>query len=224
MDEMRELSIAEQVDLIARVGSRAGSPSVRLRYGVLAGMVLDLEGAGRLRVHDGGVTVLDPSRTGDALQDAVLEQFLDTDRDGRLTDVLGRLDRRLPRLETALTHRLEHRGLIERREVRVLGVIRSSEYQPVGSAYEAIRRRLRRAALDRGSAEPTAAAVVGLLSACRLLPKILDRRERRSSAERIGALTRETEAYAVSEAARAVESSAAAAAIGGIVASSAAQG
>jgi hypothetical protein len=71
-NDVSELSIAEQLVLVARVGSRARPAPLRLRYGALAAVLVDLERAGRLQMADGNVTPLDPTATGDALADVVL--------------------------------------------------------------------------------------------------------------------------------------------------------
>jgi Golgi phosphoprotein 3 GPP34 len=222
-NDVSELSIAEQLVLVARVGSRARPAPLRLRYGVLAGVLVDLERAGRLQMAVGNVTQLDPTATGDALADSVLDAVSSRDRIGRLAKLLGPLDRELPGLADALTRRLEARRLLERREVRLFGVVRLTRYDAVGPAYASLRQRLHDVVVRGQPADPTAASVISLAQACGLLGRLLDRQERRAHASRI-VVIRDTAADAVVEAARAVEDAQSAAAVGGIVASTAGQG
>lgn len=222
-NDLSDLSIAEQLVLLARVGSRARPAPLRLRYGALAGVVVDLEQAGRLQMAGGNVTLLHPTAIGDALADAVLESVSSRGRIGRLAKLLGPLDREFPRLADALTHRLEVRRLLDRREARLYGVIPWTRYQAVGPTYDSLRRRLHDVAVGGQAADAAATSVISLAVPCGLMGRFLDRRERRSHARRIAVIPG-TPAAAVAEAARAVEDAQGAAAVGGIVASSAGQG
>jgi Golgi phosphoprotein 3 GPP34 len=218
-----DLSIAEQLVLVARVGSRVRPAPLRLRYGALAGVVLDLEQAGRLQMAGGNVTPLDLTATGDALADAVLESVTSRGRIGRLAKLLGPLDREFPRLADALTHRLEARRLLDRREARLFGVIPWTRYEAVGPTYDSLRQWLHDVALGGQPADVAATSVISLAVSCGVIGRLLDRRERRSHARRIAVIQR-TAADAVAQAARAVEDAQSAAAVGGIVASAAGQG
>lgn len=218
-----DLSIAERLVLLARVGSRTGRAPLKLRYGALAAVVLDLEQTGRLRMASGQVSLLDRTATGDALQDAVLESLARRGRTGRLARLLAALDRELPRLADALTHRLEGRHMLTRSQARWLGVIPWTRYEADGPTYERLLQRLREVALGARPADPVAASVISLAVACGVIGRLLDRRERRAHAGGV-AVIRDTAAGAVSEAVRAVQEADSAAAVAGIVASSGGQG
>ncbi len=162
------VSLGEEIMLLSlddETGAAKGESAAR--WGVAAGMLLELVMAGRVTVKGGRVEVFDPTPTGDALLDGRL---------GRLTrwvhetsssrKVVAWLTRDHAKGSQDVVDSLVARGLVTEEKHRALGVFPVRRYPETdGTVERELRARL--AAVVLGGAEPDArtSALVALVHA-----------------------------------------------------------
>ncbi|MFD9848385.1 GOLPH3/VPS74 family protein [Streptomyces parvus] len=162
------VSLGEEIMLLSlddETGAAKGESAAR--WGVAAGMLLELVMAGRVTVKGGRVEVFDPTPTGDALLDGRL---------GRLTrwvhetsssrKVVAWLTRDHAKGSQDVVDSLVARGLVTEEKHRALGVFPVRRYPEAdGTVERELRARL--AAVVLGGAEPDArtSALVALVHA-----------------------------------------------------------
>ncbi|MEU6626785.1 GPP34 family phosphoprotein [Streptomyces parvus] len=162
------VSLGEEIMLLS-LDDETGAPKGEsaARWGVAAGMLLELVMAGRVTVKGGRVEVFDPTPTGDALLDGRL---------GRLTrwvhetsssrKVVAWLTRDHAKGSQDVVDSLVARGLVTEEKHRALGVFPVRRYPEAdGTVERELRARL--AAVVLGGAEPDArtSALVALVHA-----------------------------------------------------------
>jgi len=147
-----------------------------LRYVLNAAALAELLRQRRITLEAGRVIVTSTAPVGDELLEVALSRLVTTTRARKLTywmRVLYR-DRRLP-IEV-LTTRLLRRGILTRREARVLWVFRRTVYPTRDPGPEqAVRDRIQGAMLRGGNADETTAILVALLQGCRALRLVVER-------------------------------------------------
>lgn len=136
--------------------------------GLAGALLLELAVGGRIRVHDQPgilgrqiVRVSDASSTGDELLDRALAVVAEKDR-----TATGLVEHLTPGLRRELLGRLEHRGIIEHDEGRVLGVFPRHRWPAQDDRHELSLRADLRASLVEGT-EPSEriGALIALLHA-----------------------------------------------------------
>jgi Golgi phosphoprotein 3 (GPP34) len=155
----------------------------------LAGAVLiELAMAGRVDIagendveRKGRLVVRDRSPLGDDVLDDALRTI--DDKEGRKPqDVLGKLAKRL---RDRLLDRLADRGVLERREEKVLGLFPTTRWPAADAQREAeVRSQLDAALLLGKEPDPRTGALVAMLSAIDVLPKVVDAPDRKAVRQR----------------------------------------
>jgi uncharacterized membrane protein YgcG len=188
-------SLPEELLLLA-LHDEKGSviPSAaRVLNGALVGAVLmELGLQGRLReTVDGGLQV-DPTPTGDEILDEAVQRVADSDRPRQASYWVGRLARRIPRLKDRLLEQLVSRGVLERRERRILWVFPSRSFPLADAAAEQqVRDRIRAVILEDLVPDRRMAALIGLVRSCNLIDEIFAPHERTRANRRFEELTSE---------------------------------
>ena len=176
------LTFAEEI-LLLLLEDKKGTflPVTRhaLGHALVGAVLMDLAFANRIDTDPERLTVTDTTPTGNAMLDGVLERIESSERPRSAVDWLKALsgDEAATIREQALASLLE-RGIVERRDAKVLGVFQARRYPPVD------RKRMRAAKLriaellfsDR-IPDPRDVALASLADACGVLQAAFDEAE-----------------------------------------------
>jgi uncharacterized membrane protein YgcG len=167
--------------------------AARVLNGALIGAVLmELGLLGRLREHDDGALLADPAPTGNEILDEASAWIAKADRPRMASYWVGRLAGRMPRLKDRLLEQLVAKGVLERRERRILWIFPSRSFPLADAAAEQqARDRIRAVILNGQTPDQRTAALIGLVRACNLIDEIFAPHERPQANRRVGELTSE---------------------------------
>jgi hypothetical protein len=192
-------SLPEELLLLAlhdEKGSVIPAAASVLNGALIGAVLMELGLAGRLQEHDDGALVADPTPTGNAIMDEALQIIADADHPRMPSYWVGRLSGRMPRLKDRLLEQLVDRGVLERRERRILWVFPSRSFPLADAAAEQqVRDRVRAVILDGRPADQRTAALIGLVRACNLIDEIFAPHERSQAHRRVSELTSEEAAH-----------------------------
>jgi hypothetical protein len=190
-----QVSLPEELLLLA-LHDEKGSvvpAAARVLNGALIGAVLmELGLLGRLREGPDGALLADPTPTGDEIMDEALSWIAQADHPRMPSYWVGRLAGRMPRLKDRLLEQLVSRGILERRERRILWIFPSRSFPLADAAAEQqARDRIRAVVLDGQTPDQRTAALLGLVRACNLTDEIFAPHERPQAHRRVAELTSE---------------------------------
>jgi len=184
------LTLADELVLLAinENGDVASSASLSLDHGIAAAHLLELALAGRVRLNEGDVVVVDRTPTGDQPVDEVLSAV------GRATPPRGTqqwLGELAAGVRGPVLAGLHERGILDERTGRVLGLIprtRHVEADPVPE--REVRARLHAALAAAGEVDARTAALGSLVKATELWSEVFpDKDERALARSRLGELS-----------------------------------
>jgi golgi phosphoprotein 3 len=188
-----QASLPEELLLLAlhdEKGSVIPAAAAPLNGALIGAVLMELSLAGRLREDADGSVLADPRPTGDAVLDDALQRIADADRPRMPSYWVGRLARRMPRLKDRLLEQLVSRGVLERRERRILWVFPSRSFPLADAAAEQqARDRVRAVILEDQPADQRTAALIGLVRACNLIDEVFAPHERTRANHQVEALT-----------------------------------
>jgi hypothetical protein len=188
-------SLPEELLLLAlhdEKGSVIPAAAPVLNGSLVGAVLMELGLQGRLREDvDGGLQV-DTTPSGDEVLDEAVRRIADTDRPRSASYWVGRLARRIPRLKDRLLEQLVSRGVLERRERRILWVFPSRSFPLADAAAEQqVRDRIRAVILDEQVPDQRTAALIGLVRSCNLIDEVFAPHERSRAHRRFDELTSE---------------------------------
>jgi Golgi phosphoprotein 3 len=190
-----QASLPEELLLLAlhdEKGSIIPSATSVLNGALIGAVLMELGLAGRLNEDHDGALVADPTPTGDEILDEALQRIADADRPRMASYWVGRLAGRMPKLKDRLLEQLVARGVLERRERRILWVFPARSFPLADAAVEQqARDRIRAVVLDGQTPDQRTAALIGLVRACNLLDEIFAPHERAQANRRVAELTSE---------------------------------
>lgn len=173
-------------------GSVVPAAVAPLNGALMGAILMELALQGRVQETPTGAIIVDPTPTGDPLSDEVLRRIAEADEPRTPSYWVGRLAGTTPRLKDRLIEGLVARGILERREKRILWIFRSHSYPLVDAAVEQrIRERLRAVVIDGQAPDRRTAALIGLVRACNLIDELFAPHERPHARQRIADLTSE---------------------------------
>lgn len=168
-----------------------------LNGGLIGAMLMELGITGHLRENADGTLEADLTPTGNEIYDEVLKRIAEADRPRMPSYWVGRLAGRMPRLKDRLLEQLVEKGILERRERRILWVFSKRSFPLADAAAEQrVRERVRAAILTGQSPDARTAALIGLVRACNLIDEIFAPHERTQANRRVLDLTNEDAANA----------------------------
>jgi hypothetical protein len=177
-----ELSLSEQLLLLSydEISGRPAIPTSHLDYGLAAARLLDLSYAGSLSITHG---FLVPTGTGD---DPVLARF-GNQRHTAAWWVYHTAD---AQYRQQLLDRLVHRGLLDRRDHRVLGIFPVRAYPEVDPAQErALADHLREVLTGEAPPDRRSVSLLALTHACGLDRHLFPRVDKHTMLLRLNDLT-----------------------------------
>ena len=190
-----QASLPEELLLLAlhdEKGSVIPSAARVLNGALIGGVLMELGLRGRLREQNDGVLLADPTQTGDAILDEASTWIAGADRPRVASYWVGRLAGRMPRLKDRLLEQLVARGVLERRERRILWIFPSRSFPLADAAAEQqARDRVRAVVLHGQVPDQRTAALIGLVRACNLTDEIFAPHERPQANRRVSELTSE---------------------------------
>jgi len=190
-----QISLPEELLLLAlhdEKGSVIPAAAPALNGALVGALMMELALLGRLQETPSGAVIADPTPTGNDLMDEALTRIADADTPRQASYWVGRLAGRMPRIKDRLLEQLVARGVLERRERRILWVFPTRSFPLADAAAEQqARDRLRAVVLDGQEPDQRTAALLGLVRACDLINEIFAPHERPQAHRRIGELTSE---------------------------------
>ncbi|MFJ4614579.1 GOLPH3/VPS74 family protein [Streptomyces griseus] len=168
------VSLGEEIMLLSlddATGAAKGETAAR--WGVAAGMLLELAMAGRVTVKGGRVEVFDPSPTGDALLDGRLDRLArwvhGASSSRKVTDWLTRDQ---AKGSQDVVDSLVGRGLVTEEKHRALGVFPVRRYPEAdGTVERELRARLADVVLHESEPDARTSSLVALLHATGMHPQ-----------------------------------------------------
>ncbi|MFD3981576.1 GPP34 family phosphoprotein [Streptomyces griseus] len=168
------VSLGEEIMLLSlddATGAAKGETAAR--WGVAAGMLLELAMAGRVTVKGGRVEVFDPSPTGDALLDGRLDRLArwvhGASSSRKVTDWLTRDQ---AKGSQDVVESLVGRGLVTEEKHRALGVFPVRRYPEAdGTVERELRARLADVVLHEAEPDARTSSLVALLHATGMHPQ-----------------------------------------------------
>ncbi|BAG21590.1 GPP34 family phosphoprotein [Streptomyces griseus] len=168
------VSLGEEIMLLSlddATGAAKGETAAR--WGVAAGMLLELAMAGRVTVKGGRVEVFDPSPTGDALLDGRLDRLArwvhGASSSRKVTDWLTRDQ---AKGSQDVVDSLVGRGLVTEEKHRALGVFPVRRYPEAdGTVERELRARLADVVLHEAEPDARTSSLVALLHATGMHPQ-----------------------------------------------------
>ncbi|MGW3329431.1 GOLPH3/VPS74 family protein [Streptomyces rubiginosohelvolus] len=162
------VSLGEEIMLLSlddETGAAKGETAAR--WGVAAGMLLELVMAGRVTVRGGRVEVFDPTPTGDALLDGRLDRLTRWVHEASSSrKVVAWLTRDHAKGSQDVVDSLVARGLVTEEKHRALGVFPVRRYPEAdGTVERELRARLAAAVLEGAESDARTSALVALVHA-----------------------------------------------------------
>lgn len=190
-----QASLPEELLLLAlhdEKGSVIPAAAPVLNGALIGAVLMELGLLGRLRENPDGTVEADPTPTGNPILDEVSLWISQADRPRMPSYWVGRLAGRMPRLKDRLLEQLVAKGILERRERRILWIFPSRSFTLADAAAEQqVRNRIRSVVLDGQEPDQRTAALIGLIRACNLIDELFAPHERPQAHRRIGELTSE---------------------------------
>lgn len=190
-----QVSLPEELLLLAlhdEKGSVIPAAARPLNGALVGAILMELGLRGRLREGPEGGLLADPTPTGDEILDEVSRRISEADAPRMASYWVGRLAGTMPRLKDRLLEQLVARGVLERRERRLLWIFPSRSFPLADAAAEQqARDRIRAVILDGHSPDQRTAAMIGLVRACNLTDEIFAPHERPQANRRVVELTSE---------------------------------
>ena len=168
------LTFAEEILLLLLEDEKgAFLPVTRhaLGHALVGAVLMDLAFANRIDTDPERLTVTDPTPTGNAMLDGVLERIANSENARSAVDWLKALsgDEAATIREQALESLVE-RGIVERRDAKVLGLFRAPRYPLVdGKPMRAAKQRISEMLFSDQIPDPRDVALVSLADACGVL-------------------------------------------------------
>ncbi|MGW4837801.1 GOLPH3/VPS74 family protein [Streptomyces globisporus] len=168
------VSLGEEIMLLSlddETGAAKGETAAR--WGVAAGMLLELVMAGRVTVRGGRVEVFDPTPTGDALLDGRLDRLTRwVHETSSSRKVVAWLTRDHAKGSQDVVDSLVARGLVTEEKRRALGVFPVRRYPEAdGTVERELRARLAAAVLEGAEPDARTTALVALVHATGMHPQ-----------------------------------------------------
>ncbi|MFJ9318316.1 GOLPH3/VPS74 family protein [Streptomyces globisporus] len=168
------VSLGEEIMLLSLDDeSGAAKGETAARWGVAAGMLLELVMAGRVTVRGGRVEVFDPTPTGDALLDGRLDRLTRwVHETSSSRKVVAWLTRDHAKGSQDVVGSLVARGLVTEEKHRALGVFPVRRYPEAdGTVERELRARLAAAVLEGAEPDARTSALVALVHATGMHPQ-----------------------------------------------------
>ncbi|MBM7053528.1 GOLPH3/VPS74 family protein [Streptomyces durocortorensis] len=168
------VSLGEEIMLLSlddETGAAKGETAAR--WGVAAGMLLELVMAGRVTVRGGRVEVFDPTSTGDTLLDGRLDRLTRwVHETSSSRKVVAWLTRDHAKGSQDVVDSLVARGLVTEEKHRALGVFPVRRYPEAdGTVERELRARLAAAVLEGAEPDARTSALVALVHATGMHPQ-----------------------------------------------------
>jgi hypothetical protein len=184
----RSLGLAEELLLLAlneRKGTVLVSASLALPYGLAGAALVELAGAGLVRVDEKKLIAAEGGSARDVVLDGILEMMRSSKRVRSAEHWVGRIGRSSRKLKETLLDRLVQKGILESEEGRLLWIFTTHHYPEADSRPELeIRERVRSAVLGGALPDERTSALIALVHACDLVGEIFPKEERREAKKR----------------------------------------
>ena len=183
------LRFAEEIMLLLlhdHEGKFVRVPGWSLDYALAGGVLMDLALLNRIDTDLTHLILIDDAPTGDALLDATLGDIAKSEdrRDARFW--VERTAGYAEDIRERALGRLIERGILERRDDRLLWVFRSRRYPVIdGRAEREVKLRIMGVLFSDDIPEPRDVVIICLADACGILKELLSRREHEQAAARI---------------------------------------
>lgn len=175
---MKPLTFTEEIVLLAlddKTGAPLPLPVTALAYGLAGSVLADLAVTGKIDTDDKKLVVLDATPTGDPLLDPWLALIAAEEVSRPVAHWLSVLADRQQEIEQPALERLMARGILKRKDKKILWVIGLRRYPTIdGHERTEVRTRLGQLILGDDIPDPRDAIMISLLSGCRLTDKIFN--------------------------------------------------
>jgi hypothetical protein len=189
-----KLNLAEELLLLAlhdEKGTVLMAGSTGLPYGLAGAFLIELVGAGLLRVEGKDLVAAAAGTARDEILDRILTDVRSAKRTRNLKYWVGRTGRSGGKIRSKLADRLVAKGILQREERRLLLIFPTTRYPQVNPLPEyAVRERLRAALRAMTPPDDRTAALIALAHACDLVGRLFDKGERREAKKRAREIAR----------------------------------
>ncbi len=164
-------------------------------YGLAAAAIADLILAERIAIEDDRIVIRTNALTDDKLLNDVLQRLQEQKKPPKVTGWIHYLVMRMGKLRPIAIEQLIRRGILERKEEKILWVFNVDRYPSRDVTPEnRLRARLRRILFEGAEPDTRERLLLGIVLASQLLPELApDKTLRQEAKARIEALTAEDE-------------------------------
>lgn len=186
------LTVAEEMLLLVlddNSGTFITEPDININYALAGAVLADLALKKRIEADSDKLFVLDPTPTGDAVQDAVLSRITEADQVQDTAYWVAEIGQRGDEVREHLLARLVERGILKQVEEKVLWVFETRRYPMIdGREEREVKKRILDTLLSEGPASHEDAVIISLVDSCNLFRQILGERELENLRPRIEAI------------------------------------
>ena len=186
------LTIAEEVLLLFlddEKGTFIRGPDIHVELAMSGAVLMDLALANRIDTDPERLFVVDQAPVGDRVLDDLLARIAATEPERSTEYWLNWIREDVPDIMGHFIERLVERGILRRREEKILWVFESRRYPVIDDREEReVKRRITSVLFSDELPDPRDVVIIGIVNACDLLEVILHHREVdkvRSRAEQI---------------------------------------
>ena len=164
-------------------------------YGLAAAAITDLILSERIAIEDDRIVIRTNALTDDKLLNDILRRLQEQKKPPKVTDWIHHLVMRMGKLRPIAIEQLIRRGILERKEKKILWVFNVDRFPSRDVTPEnRLRARLRRILFENNAPDPHERLLLGIVLASHLLPELApDKALRKEAKARIEALTAEDE-------------------------------
>jgi len=164
-------------------------------YGLAAAAIADLILAERIAIQHDRIAILTNALTDDRLLNDILRRLQEQKKPPKVTDWIHHLVMRMGKLRSIAVEQLIRRGILERKEEKILWVFNVDRYTSRDVTPEnRLRARLRRILFDAAEPDTRERLLLGIVLSSHLLPELApDKTLRKQAKARIEVLTAEDE-------------------------------
>jgi len=183
------LTLVEEIALLSlddKTGAHLPLMPESLGYGLAGAVLADLEMAGRINTDTDKLAVINPQPIGNPLLDPWLQRIVDQERPHPAAYWLSVFAEEKSAIETATLDHLIERGILERKDKKILWVFGLRRYPTLHNEERVeVKTRVSRLILGDETPDHFDATLISLLSGCYLLPAIFRGAEFGGRSERI---------------------------------------
>lgn len=176
-----ELRLAEELLLIAlddEKGTIISSASIAIAYGLAGAILMEMVEIKKIEMDGKKLKLVNPGLTGDFVIDRVVEMIIKSKKTRTLQHWVSKIGYRIKDIKEKLLENLINKGILEKKEGKVLWIFTTKKYP---TRYEKpenlVRKRIIDIVMNHGEADSRSLLLISLIEACELTKEVFRNKE-----------------------------------------------